>query len=167
MATTLSRPPHVGALDQHLPTTPIDVSLLEAELSAHPDKMWCSQLLHNLTHGATIGYQGPRYTRITPNLASASLHPDIITAELERECSKGHVAGPFPTPPLSNLQCSGVGVVPKKNGSWRMIMHLSAPTSTSINDYINKEDYSLRYSTIDEATKLIVSCRERMLPGKD
>ena len=157
MATTLSRPPHVGALDQHLPTTPIDVSLLEAELSAHPDKMWCSQLLHNLTHGATIGYQGPRYTRITPNLASASLHPDIITAELERECSKGHVAGPFPTPPLSNLQCSGVGVVPKKNGSWRMIMHLSAPTSTSINDYINKEDYSLRYSTIDEATKLIAA----------
>ena len=61
MATTLSRPPHVGALDQHLPTTPIYVSLLEAELSAHPDKMWCSQLLHNLTHGATIGYHGPRW----------------------------------------------------------------------------------------------------------
>ena len=38
-----------------------------------------------------------------------------------------------------------------------MIMHLSAPTSTSINDYINKEDYSLRYSTIDEATKLIAA----------
>ena len=113
MATTLSRSPHVDAPD-HTPTTPIDVFLLETELHTHPDRMWCSHLLHNLRHGASIGYQGPRYARITPNLASASQHPDIITAELKQECSNGHMAGPYLKPPFSNLQCSGVGVIPKK-----------------------------------------------------
>ena len=31
-------------------------------------------------------------------------------------------------------------------------MHLSAPHSNSINDGIDKEHYSLHYSTIDDAT---------------
>lgn len=39
-------------LDQHKPTTPIDVSQLEIELSSHPDKHWTSQILHNLTQGS-------------------------------------------------------------------------------------------------------------------
>ena len=56
---------------------------------------------------------------------------------------------------MPNLQCSGVGVVPKKTGGWRMIMHLSAPHGQSINDYINKEDFTFRYSRIDDAIRLI------------
>ena len=39
-------------LDQHKPTTPIDASQLEIELSSHPDKHWTSQILHNLTQGS-------------------------------------------------------------------------------------------------------------------
>ena len=41
------------------------------------------------------------------------------------------------------------------SGSWRMIMHLSAPHLNSINDCIDKEPYSLNYSTIEDATRLI------------
>ena len=130
---------------------------LESELSQHPDRTWCSHLLQILRHGATIGYQGPRTTRVTPNLASASLHPSVVTKELQRECAQGRMAGPYQSPPLQNLQCSGVGVVPKKDGSWRMIMHLSAPGMHSINDGIDKEPYSLHYSTIDDATRLIAA----------
>lgn len=59
------------------------------------------------------------------------------------------------THPLPNLQCSGVGVIPKKDGSWHMIMHLSAPHLNTINDGIDKQPYSLHYSTIDNATWLI------------
>ena len=44
----------------------------------------------------------------------------------------------------------GVGVVPRI-----MIMHLSAPSPTSINDGISKEQFSLHYSTIDDAIQLI------------
>ena len=156
-ATMPSRPPLVGVLDNHKPSSPINVVLFESELSTHPDRTWCSRLLHTLQHGATIGYQGPRFARTTPNLPSATRHPNVIKEELRKECAKGHIAGPYTNPPLKNLQCSGVGVVPKKNGTWRMIMHLSAPHLHSINDGIDKEDFSLRYSTIDDATRLIAA----------
>ena len=34
-------------------------------------------------------------------------------------------------------------------------MHLSAPTGSSINNYITPKDYTLHYSTIDNAVQLI------------
>ena len=119
-------------LDLHHPFTPIDAAQLEHELSPHPDKPWTSQPIKNLTEGARVGFTGTRVARTAPNLASAHLHPEVINNELSKECSKGHIAGPYPTPPLPNLQCSGIGVVPKKNNTWRMIMHLSAPNMLSI-----------------------------------
>ena len=143
------------SLEGHYPHTPIDAARLELELPIHPDQAWCSCLLHTLRHGASIGYHGPRTPRTSKNLLLATLHPDIIDNELQSERAKGHLAGPYSSPPLPNLQCSGVGVVPKKGGSWRMIMHLSAPHLNSINDGIDKESYSLHYSTIDNATRLI------------
>ena len=152
-----SRPPLVDVHDQHKPSSPINVIHLESELSSHPDQVWCSRLLNSLKRGTTIGYQGPRSAQSAPNLPSAAQHPDIITEELRKECARDHIAGPYPQPPFKNLQCSGVGVVPKKNGSWRMIMHLSSPRLRSINDGIDKEDYSLSYSTIDDAARLIAA----------
>ena len=61
------------------------------------------------------------------------------------------MAGPYPTPPYPNLHCSGLGVVPKKDGSWRLINHLSAPAGDSINDYIDPLEFTLDYCTIDNA----------------
>ena len=58
------------------------------------------------------------------------------------------MAGPYNEPSLSTLQCSVVGVVPKKNGSWRLIMHLSALRRPSINDGIDPEE-SLAVQKID------------------
>ena len=144
-------------LDDHQPYTPIDLVQLELELKHHPDKVWTSHLIQRLTNGTEIGYLGPRATRSTHNLTSSRLHPNIIDQHLQRECDLGHMAGPYTLPPCPRLQCSGVGLVPKKSGSWRMIMHLSAPPGKSINDGIPKDLFSLRYSTIDDACKLIAA----------
>ena len=141
-------------LELHQPTTPINIAHLECELAHHPDKSWISQVLHNLTHGAKVGFTGTRRARLAPNLASARLYPSVIDEELSKECTKGHIAGPYPTPPLPNLQCSGVGLVLKKNGKWRMIMHLSAPYLENINDGICKEAYTLHYSTVDDVARI-------------
>ena len=56
------------------------------------------------------------------------MHPQIIATELHKECTEGRILGRFKSRPLENLKCFGVGVVPKKNGKWCMIQHLSAPT---------------------------------------
>ena len=102
-----------------------------------------------------MSYHGPQTPRMSKNLKSATLHSNVIGNELHSECAKGHLAGPYNSSPLSNLQGSGVGVILKKDSSWRMIMHLSAPHSNSNNDGIDKEHYSPHYSTIDNATQLI------------
>ena len=71
-----------------------------------------------------------------------------------------------PTPPLPNLRCSGLGVVPKKDGGWRVICHLSAPEGRSINEFINPMYYSLHYHTIDSAISILNTLGCNCLMGK-
>ena len=104
-----------------------------------------------------IGYKGPVGPNDARNLPSALQHPQIIDAELAKECAAGRILDPFHSRPLTNLRCSGIGVVPKKNNKWRMIMHLSAPAGSSINDFISKDDFSLHYTSIDDAVKILLS----------
>lgn len=80
---------------------------------------------------------------------------------LAKEVSNGHIAAPFPSPLIPNLQCSPVGVVSKKDGTLRLIMDLSSSHGCSIHDYISKEDFTLHYTTFNQALSLIA------LPGKD
>ena len=62
--------------------------------------------------------------------------------------------GPFSSPPFKNFQVSPIGLVPKKHSDkFRTIFHLSFPKSgtSSINYFIEKDDFSLQYITIDNA----------------
>ena len=82
-----------------------------------------------------------------------------IDAELAKECTAGRILGPFQSRPLRNLRCSGVGVVPKKNNKWRMIMHLSAPADNSINDHISRPGMGRQPSLTPKQLMLIIwSC---------
>ena len=115
---------------------------LERELVSHPDKGFVSNLVANIKNGCDIGYQGPQFSHTACNLSTASTHAHIVTQFLTKECRAGRMAGPYHQPPLSNLRCSDLGLVPK-DGGWRVICHLSAPTGTSINDYIDPAQYTL------------------------
>ena len=96
-------------------STPVNIANLSTELKHLPDQQFVTSLLHDLQWGCHVGYTGPRFARITPNLTSALRHPDAVSAALAKEVSNGHTAGPFQTPPIPNLQCSPLGVVPKKD----------------------------------------------------
>jgi len=137
------------------PWTPIRPLLLEHELSFDPDKVFVRMLIDDLQHGCSIGYTGPQFAHIAANLPSAFQQPSIIDAALEKECQAGHILGPFQMPPLHNLRTSGLGLVPKHDGGWHVIYHLSAPAGNSINDYIDPLAYSLSYCTIDHAYTII------------
>ena len=107
-----------------------------------------------VSHGFDIGYQGLHMDIRAPNLPLAAAHPEVVTEYLLKECAAGCMAGSFPQPPFSPFHCSGLGVVPKKDGSWRIITHLSAPDGLSINDHIDPGSVTLRYTTIDKAVKI-------------
>ena len=148
------------------PSTPVNIVSLSAELKHHPDEQFTASLIHDLQWGCNIGYAGPRSARITPNLKSAYLHPEAVSAALVKEVSYGHTAGPFPTPPIPNLQCSPLGVVPKKDGSWQIIMDLSSPHGSSVNDFISKDDFALHYATFDQALTLVARYGTNTLMAK-
>ena len=141
-----------------LVSSPIDIYRLELELTDHPDRNFVFNLLSTLKEGARIGYSGPRSARISPNLISATQHPDVVSANLQKEVILGRVAGSYPAPPLANFQCHPVGVIPKKHSSdWRTIYHLSYSQGNSINDHIAKDPYSLSYVRVDDAIHILQS----------
>ena len=100
------------------PSIPVNIINLTAELKHHPDQQYTASLLQDLQWGCNIGYTGPRLARITPNLRSAHLHPEAISAALAKEVSNGHTAGPFLSPPIPNLQCS-----PLAQEGWHLAHH--------------------------------------------
>ncbi len=135
--------------------TSLRYSQFETELALHPNKAWISWLLDGIDNGVRIGYSGSRTSLTARNLRSAYLQSHAIDKELQREVEAGHILGPFTHKPFPTLHCSGLGAIPKKNGKWRVIMHLSAPPGTSINDHISRDDYSLTYSSVDDAVRIL------------
>ena len=77
-----------------------------------------------------------------------------ISFSLERDCffSKG---GPFKSLSFSNFHQSPLGLVPKRDGKFRLIHHLSYPAGESVNDSIPEYYTSVKYQTLDNAIDLI------------
>ncbi|GAV04502.1 hypothetical protein RvY_14771 [Ramazzottius varieornatus] len=83
-----------------------------------------------------------------------------------KEVRLEHSAGPFNDPPFPNFVCFSLGLRPKKNGGGRLIMDLSRPFDYSVNDFINKDFYTLRYCTVDDAIALITKAGRSCLLSK-
>ena len=135
--------------------TPLRPLAFERELESHPDKAWVKQLVQELQHGFHTGYEGDRFPLTAGNLRSAHEHDEVVDEALQKELSAGRIEGPFNSPPFANFRCSGLGVVPKQDGSWRIIYHLSAPAGLSVNDGIDPERYTLKYCTVDSAIYIL------------
>ena len=93
------------------------------------------------------------------NMASACQNPDVIDNYVYREISLHRFLGPKDPSLAGQIQINRFGVIPKKHqpGTWRLITDLSFPSGSSVNDGIEPELCSLRYTSIDDATRLILS----------
>ena len=116
--------------------------------------------------GVNIGYVGSREPTNARDLPSAHMHPQVVEAEMQKEVLAGQIRGPFYQWPLPALHCSGLRVVPKKANKWHMIQHLSAPAGSSINDFISKEAFSLHYSSMDDAVRILITMGPAVLMVK-
>jgi hypothetical protein len=52
--------------------------------------------------------------RIHENLISAKQNMKTLTDKITKEVLAGRIAGPFQSPPFTNIQISPLGLVPKK-----------------------------------------------------
>ncbi len=133
------------------------MSAWQDTLNHHPDLAFARYIVSGLANGFRIGFQrGFPLKHAKKNMPSAQLHPEVITAYLEKEQSLGRMLGPFPPgEPLPPLQINRFGVIPKghNTGKWRLITDLSFPPDQSVNDGIDPELCSLSYTTVDEIAR--------------
>ncbi|XP_029937157.1 uncharacterized protein LOC115380206 [Myripristis murdjan] len=142
------------------PSTPINVPALASELSSHPDSVFVDHLLSGLSQGFRVGVVSSLSSSyVSKNLQSAIQEPDLVSQLLKKELDKGYLIGPFNSSPFPVFRTSPVGIATRKySGKKRLIVDLSAPRSgpvPSINSLIPPASFSLHYSTVDNAIKLI------------
>ena len=141
--------------------TPVNINRLGYELAAHPDTHFKQYLIEGLTHGFHTGIQFiPELSIECKNLKSATCQPNVVTELIETEVNKGYVCGPFVNIPFKQFRINPIGVAEGKySKKKRLIVDLSAPhddeNNPSLNDIIDKGEFSLQYVTIDDAINLI------------
>lgn len=130
--------------------TPIKIQNLKPLLQNYSNKAIGTELLQGFQFGFRIGYKGPRLGGESKNLKSVLQFPEAARDKINSEVSLGRIAGPFSNKPISNLRVSPIGIVPKSGGSWRLITHLSYPEMNSVNHFIDPEDCSVAYTSLDQ-----------------
>ncbi|XP_045196576.2 uncharacterized protein LOC123551595 isoform X1 [Mercenaria mercenaria] len=147
-----------GHLDLHsLANTPINLAVLKVYLSLYPNKQLADELLEGFTNGFRLQYQGPRVPTSCQNLISVRKNPALAYEKVRKEVQLGRIAGPFKEKPFPNLRQSTIGLVPKKDGSSRLIHHLSYPQGSSLNDFIDPASSSVHYTSIDRVVEAVVT----------
>lgn len=143
--------------------TPVKVHILSKYLNNYKDK---TIVLNGFTHGFNLHYSGPRYYREAKNLKSIYEHPQVAQEKIAKEVSLQRVGGPFNFPPFPSLQISPLGLVPKKDGDYRLIHHLSYPEFNSINHFIDPSACSVHYASVDDAAAIVATLGSGTLLAK-
>ena len=112
-------------------------------------------VVRRFREGADIGYSGPAGGRVTANNRSATMRVDGVTAAVDREVRAGATRGPFAVPPYSDLVINALSARDKPNGDVRLILDLSQPVGSAVNEGIDPEQFRVVYTSIDEAIRLL------------
>ena len=82
-------------------------------------------------------------------------HHYELVEKVNKEIKLGRIMGPLNRLPLANIHLSPVGLVPKSDGGWRMITHLSYPKSSGINSFIDPDLCAVHYASFDGVIDMI------------
>lgn len=103
---------------------------------------------------------------MSKNLISALQYKEETMKKLKKEINMGRMLGPFAELPISTLRISPIGLVPKSDGTWRLITNLSYPHDNSVNTFIDDKFCKVKYSTFDDILDKIYDLGPRALLGK-
>ena len=139
-------------------STPLVLKEWERYLKGHPDGWYRSYILRGLREGFRIGFRhgAARCSKgkAGANLVSALKNPEVIDLHLQREVEAGRVLGPLEPSSFPAAHVSRMGAIPKSEaGKWRVIVDLSHPRGGSVNDGIEPELCSLKYTSVDAAVR--------------
>ena len=147
---------HPGILESRNVISPVHVAALAQALSQHPDQGLVSYLVQGFSNGFSLGVRGTVSQGTLHNLKSALDNPEGVSRAIKKEVARGHTHGPFLEPPFNPFHTSPIGVVEKKDGSFRLILDLSDNHAGSVNECIAIEDFSISYCSVDDAVALVI-----------
>ena len=103
-------------------------------------------------------------------MLSALEHPEVVSSYVAEETIAGRFicVGSPETAQNMGIHVSPFGVIPKKNrpNKWRLIVNLSAPDGSSVNDGIDKELASVSYTSVDDIVTTILQLGRGALLAK-
>jgi hypothetical protein len=104
---------------------------------------------------------------VPSNHPSALQNRDIVDTKIAKELKAGRIAGPYLRPPMDDLICSPLGLVPKKSpNEFRLIHNLSFPHGDSVNEGIPPEYSRVSYEDLDHCIRIIQSIGPNALIAK-
>ena len=139
-------------------------------LQGHPNRTLVHYILSGISEGFRIGfdYEKTSCKSAKCNLLSVDRNPEVVTAYLQEEVTLGRVLGPLPVGSIPEVQVSPFGVIPKGHtpGKWRLIVDLSSPNGSSVNDGISSELCSLSYISVDDISRAVAALGRGTLLAK-
>ena len=134
---------------------PLQLEYWKRHLANHPDQEFSSRLIQQIRDGVSIGYQGNEFFNVCDNWPSSETYRSKVRENILANAAKGRLDGPYYAPPHKYFRGSPLGAFPKKRSEKIRVIHdLSWPPGASINEFINKHDYTVSFATIDQAVAL-------------
>ena len=147
-------------VDEHCPlpvsvVSVLNVKLFDYLLKDHPSPVLVKYVSSGFRIGFDIGFSGCPTSTKPHNLLSALQNPKPVSEAIRKELSRGHTSGSFEHPPFEPFHCSPLGAVPKKDGSYSIILDLSSPGGLVVNEGISRESYSVKCASFDDAVAMV------------
>ena len=136
--------------------SPLIITNVEKALYKYPQPDIAKELIQGLKYGFKLQYSSQRRS-FEINLKEIVGKKAVVAKDkIYKEITLGRIAGPFHFPPFPTIRISPISVILKRSSSeYRLIHNLSFPEHVSFNDFIDKELCIVKYSTIDDAIKMI------------
>ena len=114
----------------------------------------------DLKYGAHIGCKGHyREPTISKNAPSAFEYGDRVSDLICEWLQAGYAAGPFEFDEIpENAKISGLMVKLKPTGKARLILNLSAPKGSCVNEGIYKTDYPAKMTSTIKFVRILTKC---------
>lgn len=158
----------VGAqiVENHAPSVAREISLQpvrqlsptywEAMLAKVYDSATADSILNDIVNGVYIGRAPADQVVDSKNWPSALEFREKVSQVISADLDEGKLYGPFEVPPYQNYIISPLGAFLKRDRQKVRVIHdLSYPHADSVNALIDPEEFSVQYSSVDDAVKAI------------
>ncbi len=141
--------------------SPLDWRIWGRRLQRHPDPEFRKYIATGLREGFRVGFKYGAVDKVSArsNMQSAIENPRVVDEYLGKEVRLGRVAGPLDGSSRTVFHINRFGVIekPHQPGKYRLIVDISYPEGHSVNDGLEPELCTMKYTSVDTAVDRVLA----------